>query len=437
MTPINTETPSPPPATKPLLLLVDDIPSNLHVLAAALRADYRIKTATNGRTALGLAKHSDPPDLILLDVMMPEMSGIDVLRHLRQSPDTAGIPVIFVSADVSEETQLQGLDLGADDYLSKPVIASLLRVRIRNLLQRKRDEARLRLAAHVFRCCGEAILVADRDNRIIDVNPAFTRISGYTLDDVRGHETGFFLAPRPTLAKDFRQLLALSSNPEVAKQEVLLLSKDGTLRPQSLTVAKVKGPQGDSEFFIGTYADISEQKAAEERMRQEAYRDSLTGLANRLHLQSALARALALARREKRGLAVLFLDLDRFKAINDTLGHAVGDSLLIAIAGRLSQCVRASDIVARLGGDEFVVVLCDDQSCATAARTADKIRQQLSLPYPIDTHLVNTTPSIGISLFSRDGTDLATLLKHADEAMYHAKSSGGGRYMFYADLPAT
>ncbi|MBL8397827.1 MAG: response regulator, partial [Candidatus Accumulibacter sp.] len=229
MTPINTETPSPPPATKPLLLLVDDIPSNLHVLAAALRADYRIKTATNGRTALGLAKHSDPPDLILLDVMMPEMSGIDVLRHLRQSPDTAGIPVIFVSADVSEETQLQGLDLGADDYLSKPVIASLLRVRIRNLLQRKRDEARLRLAAHVFRCCGEAILVADRDNRIIDVNPAFTRISGYTLDDVRGHETGFFLAPRPTLAKDFRQLLALSSNPEVAKQEVLLLSKDGTL----------------------------------------------------------------------------------------------------------------------------------------------------------------------------------------------------------------
>lgn len=424
------------PAAKPLLLLVDDIPSNLHVLAAALRADYRIKTATNGRTAIDLAKYNDPPDLILLDVMMPEISGIDVLRELRQHPETAGIPVIFISADASEQTQLQGLDLGADDYLSKPVIASLLRVRIRNLLQRKRDEAQLRLAAHVFRACGEAILVADRDNRIIDVNPAFTRVTGYPLEDVRGLEPGFFLAQRPTLARDFRQLLATSSNPELAKIEVLVQSKDGDLRPQSLTVSRVDSPQGNSEFFIGIYADISEQKAAEERMRQEAHRDSLTGLANRLHLQSALARALALARREKRGLAVLFLDLDRFKAINDTLGHAVGDGLLIAIANRLTQSVRASDIVARLGGDEFVIVLCDDQSQATAACTADKILQELSQPYQIGTHVLQTSPSIGISLFPQHGTDLATLLKHADEAMYHTKSTGGGRYAFYVDPSA-
>jgi len=365
-------------------------------------------------------------------VMMPESSGIDVLRELRQSPETAGIPVIFISADASEQTQLQGLDLGADDYLSKPVVASLLRVRIRNLLQRKRDEAQLRLAAHVFRACGEAILVADRDNRIIDVNPAFTRVTGYGINDVRGQDTGFFLAQRSAAAKDFRQLLATSNNPDLAKHEVLLQSNDGCQRPQSLTVSRVTGPQGNSEFFIGIYADISEQKAAEERMRQEAHRDSLTGLANRLHLQSALARALALARREKRGLAVLFLDLDRFKAINDTLGHAVGDSLLIAVATRLTKSVRASDIVARLGGDEFVLVLCDDQGPATAACTADKILLELSRPYPIGPHELQSAPSIGISLFPQHGTDLATLLKHADEAMYQAKSAGGGHYVFYS-----
>ncbi len=434
MTPISADAPPPPTDTKPLLLLVDDIPSNLHVLVAALRADYRIKTATSGKTAIGLAKHSDPPDLILLDVMMPEISGIDVLRELRQSAETAAIPVIFISADASEQTQLQGLDLGADDYLSKPVIASLLRVRIRNLLQRKRDEAQLRLAAHVFRACGEMILVADRDNRIIDVNPAFTRVSGYSVDDVRGKETGFFLVSHPTSAKDFRQLLAASANPDLAKQEVLLQGKDGVQRPQSLTVSRVSSPQGNSEFFIGIYADISEQKAAEERMRQEAHRDSLTGLANRLHLQSALARALALARREKRGLAVLFLDLDHFKPINDRLGHAVGDSLLIALAARLTESVRASDIVARLGGDEFVIVLCDDQGQATAACAADKILQELSRPYTIGPHVLTTTPSIGISVFPEHGTDLATLLKRADEAMYHAKSAGGGQYAFYTNL---
>jgi DNA-binding response OmpR family regulator len=171
-------------AARPLILMVDDLPANLHMLAAALRDDYRVKVATSGEAALRLVAGPDLPELILLDVMMPGMSGIDVMRQLRLHQDTRDIPVIFVSADASEQTQLEGLHLGADDYLVKPVAPPVLLARVRILLERKRSERKLRLAARVFESSGEAIIVTDKDNCIIEVNPAFTQLTKYTLEEV-------------------------------------------------------------------------------------------------------------------------------------------------------------------------------------------------------------------------------------------------------------
>lgn len=416
-----------------LILLVDDTPTNLHVLAGALRSQYRIKTATNGPVALEIAARADKPDLILLDVMMPGMSGIEVLRILRHNPETADIPVVFVSADASEQTQLEGLSLGADDYLTKPFTTSILRARVRNLLQRRQAETQLRLASHVFEYCGEAMLVADRNNLIVNVNPAFTRVTGYTLGEVRGRHQSLLASERYS-AEESQRIWEILQDQDLWQGEVWIRHKDGSELPELLTLSIVRDRQGEIDFVIASYADISEQKATEETIKKAANHDALTGLSNRLFLQSALQRAIVLARRQERQLAVMFLDIDRFKQVNDTLGHDVGDGLLIAIAERLKRCVRESDLVARLGGDEFVVVLIDNHGGESAARAAEKILYELGSPYQIGSHTLHSVPSIGISLFPQDGDDFVALMKRADEAMYRAKSQGGNRFEFFGSM---
>ncbi len=419
-----------PRSDAPLLLLVDDMPANLHVLVAALKTEYRIKTATSGKAALELAAREDRPEIILLDVMMPEMSGIEVLRHLRAKEETRDIPVIFVSADTSEQSQLEGLDLGADDYLTKPVVTTVLRARVRNILQRKRAETQLRLASHVFEHSGEAIMITDRENRIVEVNPAFTRLTGYTLEEVRGQNPRLLSSGRTTM-EEYRAMWAALDEKGVWQGEMWDRHKNGGVYPKLLTISVVRNPHGEVDFYIASFNDISEQKAAEERIRHAAHHDALTGLPNRLHLSIVLEQALAVAQRDGEEVALMFIDLDRFKTINDTLGHPVGDALLVEVAGRLRECVRESDLVARLGGDEFVVTLAGKDVTRTSAHLAEKIQLRLSDPYEVEGHVLHTSPSIGISLFPHDGKSLDELMKNADTAMYHAKSLGRNNFQFF------
>ena len=421
-----------PSTKKPLILLVDDMPTNLHVLASALRADYRIKTATSGEAALELATRPDKPELILLDVMMPRMSGIEVMRRLREAPKTRDIPVIFISADTSEQSQLDGLELGADDYLTKPVVTAILLVRVRNLLQRKRTERQLRLAAHVFEHSGEAIMITDRNNLIVEVNPAFTRLTGYSLEEVRGKDPKLLSSSR-TREDEYRAMWNGIHERGFWQGEIWDRNKDGGVYPKLATISVVRSPQGDIDFHIASYADISEQKAVEERIRHMAHHDPLTGLPNRLHLQITLEQAIASARRNKGEVVLMFIDLDRFKIINDTLGHNIGDGLLVEVGRRLRACVRESDLVARLGGDEFVVALTDDGSVKAAAHVAEKILAEVSQPYLVEEHPLRTTPSIGISLFPQDGNSIDELMKCADTAMYHAKAAGRGQFHYYTE----
>jgi len=417
-------------ADKPLLLLVDDMLVNLYVLVAMLKGEYRLKTATSGAAALELLAQEDRPELVLLDVMMPGMSGLDVLRAMREKPETRDIPVIFVSADTSEQSQLEGLELGADDYLIKPVIRSVLRARVKNLLARKRSERQLRLAAHVFEYSGEAIVITDRDNRIVEVNPAFTRLTGYTQEEVRGRDPRLLSAGHTT-EEEYRAMWQTIRTDGLWRGEMWNRHKNGNVYPIFVTISTVRNARGEIDFYIASFSDISEQKAAEERIRYVAHHDALTGLPNRLHLSIALDRALAVAQRERHKVAVLFIDMDRFKVINDTLGHHVGDQLLVEVARRLKGCVRESDVVARLGGDEFVVVQTGLNDPAAVSPVAAKILHALGQPYEIAGHLLHSSPSIGISLYPDDGEDGATLMKNADTAMYYAKEQGRNNAQFF------
>ena len=277
----------------------------------------------------------------------------------------------------------------------------------------------------------EAVLVSDGDNRIIAVNAAFTRLTGYAASEVLGQNPRI-LSSGNAGPEFYAAMWEGLSQYDFWEGEIWDKRRDGSLYPKWLCISVVRNASGRVENYVANFTDISASKQAADRLAQLAYHDALTHLPNRLAFESQLAHALRVCEREGRQLALMLIDLDNFKNINDTLGHHVGDSLLQQVAGRLRESVRSSDLVARLGGDEFVVVLPEIEGPLTAARVADKIQMALGENYRVDEHLLYTTPSIGISLFPGDGTDAGVLLRNADSAMYHAKSAGRNNHQFYA-----
>jgi diguanylate cyclase (GGDEF)-like protein/PAS domain S-box-containing protein len=419
-----------------LILLVDDEPFLLKVLTSILQTSYRIKTASNGSTALDVASDmEDRPDLILLDVKMPGMDGIEVVRRLRAQPHTCDIPVIFVSGDSSEKSQLSGLNLGADDYLLKPVVANVLLAKVRNVLDRRQREQHLRLAAHVFQHSGEAIILTDRNHRITQVNPAFTRLTGYTLDEVKGKNPRI-LSKGDTPPEVYQSMWRDINERNFWQGELWDRSKDGRDFPVFLTVSAVRDAHGEIDYCIGSSVDISERKAFDDYINHMAQHDTLTGLLNRFGVKNRLDQALLMARREKKMAAVMLIDMDRFKTINDTLGHAAGDALLMEVGRRLRSSVRESDLVARLGGDEFLLVLTDVADPTASARMAENIIQTLGQHHAFNNMELYSTPSIGIAIFPNDGEQAETLIKNADTAMYHAKDRGRNGFQFFTEAMA-
>ncbi len=291
-------------------------------------------------------------------------------------------------------------------------------------------EERLTLYARIFSQTGEAIIVTDRDVNIIEVNSAFTQISGYTLDEVRGKNPSILASGR-TPETTYRDMWQSLQERGIWSGELWDKRKNGEVYPKWASLAVLRDQYGEIINYYATFSDISERKAAEERVAQIAYHDTLTGLLNRFSLDQRLQQVLETACRNSGRLALMFLDMNRFKQVNDSLGHHVGDLLLIEVARRLLNCVRASDIVARLGGDEFVVVLTALPDVRSAVTVAEKIVECLGQPYLLEGITVESSTSIGISLYPQNDVTAAGLLHQADVAMYHAKHSGLGQYRFY------
>ena len=296
--------------------------------------------------------------------------------------------------------------------------------------EKKAAEARLRQAATVFEATTEAIVIASAEYAIVNVNKAFVDITRYQPDEVLGKSPKIFQAE---LHDDlfYNQVWKEIRANDHWQGEMWNKRKGGELFPVLANINRVKDDEGNTTSYIAVFSDISKLKEAEERLIQLAHHDTLTGLPNRFSFNEHLEQALARAKRHEKKVALMFLDLDRFKLINDTMGHAAGDQLLLKIASRLRGCVRKEDIVCRLGGDEFTVVLEDISHTDDVTALAEKIINTVIDPLTICGREVITSISVGISVFPDDADNLQDLTKAADTAMYQAKNNGRNSYSLY------
>ncbi len=296
----------------------------------------------------------------------------------------------------------------------------------------KQAEERLKLLATVFEKSGEGIMMCDANNAIVEVNQSFSNITGYPAEEAIGQNPSLLASHRHDEAFYARMWEALNEN-GYWQGEIWNRRKNGEIFPEWLGISSVRGAHDKLMHYIGIFSDITERKAAESKIEYLAHHDPLTRLPNRSLLADRFQQAVAQAMRNKSLVALMFLDLDRFKHINDTLGHTMGDRLLQDIAARLLQCLRKIDTICRQGGDEFIIILTGLREYEAVAQIAQKILQQLHEPFVIDGIQITTSFSIGISIYPDDGVDFLDILNKADTAMYAAKKQGRNTFRFFSN----
>jgi diguanylate cyclase (GGDEF)-like protein/PAS domain S-box-containing protein len=356
-----------------------------------------------------------------------------VVKALRQEAGLK-IPIVLVTGQGNEEVAVQALRLGADDYLVKGEgYLHRLPVALENVQKQaelNRAEARYR---NLFASMRDAVIIADLSRTIIDANqPALRTLFGYETDEILGQTTPMLYADPDQFEQTDREVF---NHLDLATEKLLearFRRKSGEFFHGEVSALKLLDDRGAPLGNIGVIRDITERKSYEEQLEHLATHDELTGLANRTLLLDRLDQSLHYARRSRRIVAVLLLDLDRFKVINDSLGHAFGDKLLSAVGQRLRQVVREADTVARLGGDEFVILLAEVAQVEDVGLVAAKILRLLAEPHRLGDREITVTASLGISLYPRDSDDGPTLIRNADMAMYRAKREEIDTFAFYS-----
>ncbi|QFU24702.1 EAL domain-containing protein [Shewanella eurypsychrophilus] len=301
---------------------------------------------------------------------------------------------------------------------------------LRDITAKKQTDNTLRLSAQVLDSMREAVIVGDNNHQIISVNPAFTTITGFSFEEVLNKHILDFASNKKAFSQYRKVQRELSTN-HYWSGESTIVHSDGRQIPTWLEVTKIDDHHGNNDYFVAVFNDISARKKAEEDLRFLANYDALTGLPNRSLFQDRIQHATKQANRTNRLVALLFIDLDRFKYINDSMGHHVGDQLLKSVAQRLRNIVRQGDTVARIGGDEFTIILENLSKQSAAKQVSDKIIQAFNTPFTLEGNQFSVSSSIGISLYPNDANSSEELIKFADTAMYHAKSQGRNNYQFY------
>lgn len=300
-----------------------------------------------------------------------------------------------------------------------------------DVTERKQAEEDLRLASLVLQNSSEGVLISDADNQIVSVNPAFSRITGYSLDEVKGRNPRMFQSGRHDRAF-YKSMWNEINTTGQWQGEIWDRHKNGDIHANRVTINTIRNGDGSVHRYVKLFSDITEKKLSEELIWKQANFDTLTGLPNRRMFRDRLAQEVKKSDRTNLPLALLLIDLDRFKEVNDTLGHDMGDILLQEAARRFLSCVRESDTVARLGGDEFTFILSElPADIRHVEDIAQKIIDNLSEPFYLGNEIVHVSASIGITLYPNDAGDLETLLKNADQAMYVAKNKGRNRYSYF------
>ena len=439
---------------RPRILVVDDEPLILEGLKRLLAArEYEVSIAGGGCDAL-IAIGKQQFDVILLDLGMPDLNGNEVLRFVAdRSADT---PVIVVSGESAIDAAIRALRGGAADFVRKPYEPEELLRRVDNVLTRRRLEKEnnhilLRLQQsekwHRFlvNSSPDFIYTLDNEGRFTFVNDRVESLLGYRREDLMGQHYSLVVHEDDIARAEHIFNERRAGDRSARNIEIRLKCNPGLRRPRLMTcrcksVELTATGMYDEEAgpfeqrFIGSYGvakDITERKQAEETVHYQAYHDLLTGLPNRALFRDHLGLMLAQAKRNQQPLAVLSLDLDHFKVINDSLGHTIGDELLLAVGARLRQCLREGDTLARLGGDEFAVLLPTLMSRSDVEHICRKIIQVLSKPVYVKGHEIYISVSIGACVAPEDGDMIDNLIRQAEIAMYQAKSQGRSRLLFW------
>jgi len=435
------------------ILIVDDEILHQHSLMELMtQHSYEVDSANNGVEAIAKLKN-DNFSLILLDLNMGGSNGEEVMRFITE--EKINTTIIVVSGETSFEAAENAIKHGAYDFISKPYSIDNLLNSVNNAVIKRQLEtdnikmqAQLResekLHRYIVNKSPDIVYILDSQGRFTFINKRVETLLGYKMKDVIGrHYTDLIheadLDKAQFKFNERRTGKRASINIELklkCKNNDQVRNFDNRLLPIEINSVGVYKSQdtSDDRKFIGTYGiarDITDRIEAEEIIRFQAYHDMLTRLPNRTLLKDRLHQAIAHAKRNKNNLSVMFLDLDRFKVINDTLGHMVGDKLLQAVAMRLRHCLREGDTLARIGGDEFTLLLPEVHSKNDAEVIASKIIKSLKMPFKIDSHELFVSTSIGISQYPEDGQTMESLIKHADIAMYSVKGKGKNGYEFY------
>ncbi|QYG09040.1 bifunctional diguanylate cyclase/phosphodiesterase [Janthinobacterium sp. PAMC25594] len=428
-----------------LVLVADDDPVMRLLMRQMLtQVGLDVIEAEDGVQALASYKHSGP-DLVMLDVDMPALDGFAVCREIRRQEVGGTVPIIMVTGGDELEAVTRAYEVGATDFISKPINWPILGHRVLYVLRASDAIARLRIAdAHnraVLAAIPDTFFRLNREGFYLDYEQGHDASAGFSLSDCVGSHIRDVLPPE-IAARLLDKAHAVLATQHIGSVDYTLTHEDSTRHFEARLVAT------GADEVLGLVRDISERKRTEEQIRRLAYCDSLTGIPNRQAFLETLERELLRSKEHDKKFAVLFMDLDAFKRINDTLGHDVGDHLLKVVSERLRETIRPSDLVlraehefeasfggsnlARLGGDEFTILIPDLERVEDALNVAHRVKEAMRRPFMIEAHEIFVTASIGISLYPEDGEDCNSLLKYADTAMYHAKNCGKNNAKLYS-----
>jgi diguanylate cyclase (GGDEF)-like protein/PAS domain S-box-containing protein len=423
------------------LLLVEDNAGDARLLKEMFReqgADHVEMTNVVSMVQAEAHLAKGAVDIILLDLGLPDAQGLDAIRRAHAAAPR--LPLVVLTGLDDELLAAQSLQEGAQDYLIKGQIDSRSLGRsLRYAVERKIMEEALfaekERALVTLNCIGEAVVCTDIAGNITFLNLVAEKMTGWPLEEAAGRPmTDVFRTwdargrePTETTA----ELAILRIRAVHLPPSCILIRRDGLEIPIEDSIAPIHDRQGNAIGAVIVFRDVSVAQAMARQITHSAEHDFLTGLPNRMLLNDRIGQAVASAKRRKKQVAVLFLDLDGFKHINDSLGHPVGDKLLQSIAKRLTATVRGADTVSRQGGDEFVVLLADLSHSDDAVIMAARMLRTVAEPHCVDPHDLHVTTSIGVSVYPDDGLDAETLIKNADTAMYQAKENGRQSYQFF------
>jgi diguanylate cyclase (GGDEF)-like protein len=441
---------------KPRLLVVDDEPNMRLSLQQLLSMQgYEVDICNSGKTALVMLQ-SRAYDIVLLDLFMPEMNGYALLDSIVERK--MDCTVIVVSGDTAISAAIHALRSGAYDFLRKPYEPEELLKTVENALHQRYLERQLtymhqkldkseKWHRYLVDNSPDVIYTLDSEGRFTYINQRVKSLLGYAKEELLNRHYTSLIHPEDLAIAKHAFNDKRTGQRSTRNDEIRLLCKPDadslprteppfiTVELNAMGIYDTPEPNEQSKFF-GTYGvakDISERKQAEEMIYHQAYHDMLTGLPNRLLFKDHLILGMAQAKRNRRKLAVMFLDLDRFKIINDTLGHVVGDQLLQSVAMRLAKCVREGDTLARQGGDEFTLLLPQIDDPKDAANAAAKLLDALNRPFRVGGQDHYFSASIGIAIYPDDGDSVDALVKNADIAMYHVKELGRNNFAFFSN----